>query len=60
MAVHIAKSADVHEDVEPESRAGVKGAQCFVVLAAMPQTQLDNLRKRVSLESRPRDSRYWR
>ena len=44
MAMHVAEAADVHEDVEAESRAGMEGAECFVVLAAVAQAQLDDLR----------------
>ena len=44
MAVHVAEAADVHEDVEAQSGAGVEGAEGFVVLAAMAQAQLDDLR----------------
>ncbi len=43
MAVHVAEAADVHEDVEAESGAGVEGAESFVVPAAVPQAQLDDL-----------------
>ena len=55
MAVHVAEAANVHENVKPESRAGTKGAQSFVVLAAMAQTQLDNLSRRARPEGRRLD-----
>ena len=35
MAVHVAEAADVHEDVEAQRGAGVKGAERFVVPAAV-------------------------
>ncbi len=43
MAVHVAEAADVHENVKAQSRSGVKCAQRLIVLAAMAQTQLDDL-----------------
>ena len=39
MAVHVAEAADVHEDVEAQRGAGVKGAERFVVAAAVLQTR---------------------
>ena len=42
MAVHVAKTTDVHEDVEAHGRSGVKCAQRFIVTAAVTQTELDN------------------
>ena len=42
MAVHVAEAADVHEDVKAEGGAGVKGAESFVVLAAMAKAQVDD------------------
>jgi hypothetical protein len=59
MAMHVAEAADVHEDVEAQSGAGVKGAQGFVVLAAMAQAQLYDLRTRGSGSAATR-SRIWR
>ncbi len=42
VAVHVAESADVHEDVEAECRSGVEGAKSFVVAAAVAQANLDD------------------
>jgi hypothetical protein len=42
MAMHIAEPANIHEDVEPQGRTGVKGAKCFVVTAAVPQSKLNH------------------
>ena len=42
VAVHVAKAADVHEDVKAECGSGVEGAQGFVVFAAMAEAKLDN------------------
>ncbi len=44
MAVHVAKAADVHEDVKAEGVAGVEGAQGFVVSAAMAEAKGDVFR----------------
>jgi len=43
MPVHITKAPNVHENVEPESCACMKGSQSFVMTAAMAKTQFDNL-----------------
>ena len=43
MAMHIAKTADVHEDVKPECRASTEGAKGFVVLASMAQAKFNDL-----------------
>src|ERR1700678_155594 len=42
MAMEVAEAADVHENVESERGAGLKSAQCFVVLAAMFQAQVND------------------
>ena len=42
VAVHVAKSANVHEDVEAEGGAGVEDAESFVVLAAVAQADFDD------------------
>ena len=39
MAMHVAKAADVHQDVEAEMLPGAKGARNLVVTAAMAETQ---------------------
>src|SRR5450631_279651 len=44
MAVHVAETADVHQDVKPKGSPGVKRAKKFVVLAAVANPQLDDLR----------------
>src|SRR5580658_7879659 len=41
--VHVAKSADVHKNIEPHPPPRVKGAECFVVTSAMAQAQPDDL-----------------
>ena len=43
MAVHVAETADVHENVEAELLAGAEGAQHFVMAAAMAQAEVDDL-----------------
>jgi hypothetical protein len=42
MAVHVAEAADVHEDVETQGCAGVKGTKRFVVAATVAQAELDD------------------
>src|SRR5216683_2977292 len=42
MPVHVAKAADIHQDVEPELLAGRKRTQHLIMLAAMTQSQFDN------------------
>jgi len=42
MAMEIAEATNVHEDVKADGRAGMEGAEGFVVLAAVPQAQLDD------------------
>ena len=42
MAVHVAKAADVHQNVEAEFLPGAVGARDFIVTAAMPQPQVDD------------------
>src|SRR5208283_3025364 len=42
MAVHVSKSADVHEDVKAERGPSVEGAKKFVMLAAVTQAQVDD------------------
>ena len=54
MAVHVAETADVHEDVEAQGGSGVEGAKSFVVAAAMAKAQLDDLRNARGLEGRRR------
>jgi len=44
MAVHVAESADVHEDVEAKICTGMEGAECFVVLAAVTQAKFNDFR----------------
>ena len=44
VAVHVAEAADVHEDVEAESLAGVEGAKGFVVAAAVAEAEVDDFR----------------
>jgi hypothetical protein len=41
--VHIAKAAHIHQDVEAELLSGAKRAQHFVVLAAVPQSKINDL-----------------
>ena len=43
MAMHIAEAADVHQYVEPELLAGTECAQHFIVLAAMAQSEINDL-----------------
>ena len=43
MPVHVAIAAQVHQDVEAELLSGAERAQYFVVLAAMPQSEVDDL-----------------
>src|SRR5205823_14479854 len=43
MAVHIAKAADIHEDVEAKALASREGAQQLIVFAAMFGAQSDDL-----------------
>ena len=42
MAVEVAEAADVHENVEAQRGAGMKGAERFVVPAAVLQAELDD------------------
>ncbi len=42
MAVHVTEAADVHEDVEAETLAGVEGAEGFVVAAAVAEAEVDD------------------
>ena len=42
MTVHVAEAADVHEDVETQGCAGVKGTKRFVVAATVAQAELDD------------------
>ena len=41
MAMHVAKTADIHQNVEAQSVAGIEGARQLIVLAAMPQAEID-------------------
>src|ERR1700689_3682027 len=43
MAMHVAKAANIHQDIETESLSGVKGAQQFIMLAAMAQSEINDL-----------------
>src|SRR5262249_29860991 len=43
MPVHVAEAACVHKNVEAKLLSGAEAAQHFVMLAAMPQAQIDNL-----------------
>ena len=43
VTVHIAEAADIHQDVEAELLSGAERAQHFIMLAAMPQSQVDDL-----------------
>jgi hypothetical protein len=42
MAVHVAKAADVHQDIEPELLSRAERAQQFVVLAPVAQSKIDD------------------
>ena len=42
VTMHVAEAADVHENVKPEGGSGVKGAECFVVPAAVAKAHLDD------------------
>src|SRR5882724_12467171 len=42
MPVHVAKAADIHQDVETELLPGRKGTQHLIMLAAMPQPKFDD------------------
>ena len=42
--MHVAKAADVHEDVKAKGGTGMKRAKSLVVAAAMLQAKLDDLR----------------
>jgi hypothetical protein len=42
VTVHVAETADIHEYVEAKPGPGVKGAQRFVMTAAMAQSELDD------------------
>ena len=43
VTVHVAEAAGIHQNVEAELLPGAEAAQHFVVLAAMPQAQVDDL-----------------
>src|SRR5581483_4321621 len=43
MTVHIAKSADVHEDVEAELLTSAKWPEDLIVLAAVPKAEFNDL-----------------
>jgi hypothetical protein len=42
--VHVAKAADIHEQVEPQGCSRVKSTECLVVLAAMTEAEVDDFR----------------
>jgi hypothetical protein len=50
VTVHIAKAADVHEDVESEAVACTEGSEKFVVTPAVPGPQPDEFGKAVGAE----------
>ncbi len=43
VAVHVAETADIHQDVEAELLPGAEGPQHFVMAAAISQPQVDDL-----------------
>ena len=43
MTVHVAEAADIHQNVEPQTLPGREFAQQFVMPAAMPRTQGNDL-----------------
>src|SRR5437899_9418217 len=43
MTMHVAEAADVHQNVEAETLAGVERAQQLVVPAAMAQAKINDL-----------------
>src|SRR5580692_9053706 len=44
MPMHIAETADVHQNVKAQSRSRVKGTEGFVMASATPQADLDDFR----------------
>ncbi len=59
MAMHVAKAADVHQDVEAELLSGAEGARDFIVTPAMTQAHLDDLAA-LRLRQRANDVRICR
>src|SRR5581483_3186731 len=43
VAVHVAEASNIHQDIEAELLPGAIGAQYFIVPAAVPQTQIEDL-----------------
>jgi hypothetical protein len=54
MAVHVAKSAEIHEDVEAELLARAKRTVHLIVWSAMPKAKLDDLKAARTVEGRDR------